>query len=312
MGVRVRLAHVYWAQRVVGTSTGRETGLQSADRVFVAATAESPVAAAGLSVVGGAPTQASSPWIASAWDVLTRPLPLAGFVDRLVQRSIALLAVRQVTAVYGLENLLRAPQPFIVAVNHNIKREALLVPALLVFHRDGRWIRFLADWNFLMIPVVGWVMRRSGAIIITRKPAKPAFLNRFRPRYAEATTPAERVKAKLAAGECVGVFPEGTVNRNPRRLLVGRVGMSRLSLETGAPIIPIGIRFPAADPDRPLPEDAVMEIHIGPHLSPPSIASDRPPPIGVARRWHAAVMTEIARLSGKSWGLQSHVDDHGT
>jgi 1-acyl-sn-glycerol-3-phosphate acyltransferase len=108
------------------------------------------------------------------------------------------------------------------------------------------------------------------------------------------------------------VFPEGTVNRNPRRLLVGRVGMSRLSLETGAPIVPIGIRFPAADPDRPLREDAVMEIHIGPHLSPPSVATDRPPPISVARRWHAAVMTEIARLSGKSWGLQSHVDDHGT
>ena len=270
------------------------------------------MAAAGLTAVDSSPAPGSAPWVASAWDVLTRPLPLAGFVDRLVQRSVALLAVRQVRAVYGLENLRRAPQPFIVAVNHNIKREALLVPALLVFHRDGRWIRFLADWNFLMIPVVGWVMRRSGAIVITRKPAKPAFLNRFRPHFEEATTPAERVKAKLAAGECIGVFPEGTVNRNPRRLLVGRVGMSRLSLETGAPIVPVGIRFPGADLDRPLPEDAVMEIHIGPHLMPPAVAVDRPPSIRVARRWHAAVMTEIARLSGKSWGMQSHVDDDGT
>ena len=52
-----------------------------------------------------------------------------------------------------------------------------------------------------------------------------------------------------------------------------------------------------------------MEIHIGPHLTPPPVPADRPPPLGVSRRWHATVMTEIARLSGKSWGLQPQGDD---
>jgi 1-acyl-sn-glycerol-3-phosphate acyltransferase len=286
-------------------------GLQSADQVFAGAAQQSSAALRGVGADERASTlaQGSEPWIPSAWEVLRRPLPHANLVDRAIQRSLSLLAVRQVRAVYGLENLHRAPQPFIVAVNHNIKREALLVPALLCWHRDGQWIRFLADWNFLMIPVVGWVMRRSGAIIITRKPAKPAFLNRFKPHFEEPTTAAERVKATLAAGESVGVFPEGTVNRNPRRLLIGRVGMSRLSLETGAPILPVGIRFPESDPDRPLGEKDIMEIHIGPHLTPPPVPHDRPPPLGVSRRWHATVMTEIARLSGKSWGLQPQGDD---
>jgi 1-acyl-sn-glycerol-3-phosphate acyltransferase len=282
--------------------------------MFVAAKGHSPAAPATLTADPPAPglVAAGAPWVSSTWDVLVRPLPFAGFVDRLVQRGVGLLAARQIRAVYGLENLSRAPEPFIVAVNHNIKREALLVPAMLILHRDGRWIRFLADWNFVMIPVVGWIMQRSGAIIVTRKPAKPAFLNRFKPWFEEPTSPAERVKAKLAAGECVGVFPEGTVNRNPRRMLIGRVGMSRLSLETGAPILPVGVRFPGADLDKPLAENAVMELHIGPHLMPPSVAPDRPPPIAVARRWHATVMTEIARLSGKSWGLQAQVEDDGT
>ncbi len=240
-------------------------------------------------------------WNAATPDVLRRPLPFAGFVDRCVQRGLALLAVRQVTAIHGLENLERAPDPFIVAINHNIKREALLVPALLVLLRGGRWIRFVADWNFLLIPVVGWVMRRSGVIVVTRKPARPRFLNRLKRFYEEPLPTGERVKALLAAGESVGVFPEGTVNRDPRRLLIGRVGMSRLSLETGAPVVPVGIRFPNADPDRPLPEDAVMEIHIGPTLRPPAWQGDKPP-IALARQWHATVMQEIARLSGKSWG----------
>src|SRR5689334_1876843 len=107
---------MYTGLRSLGTLTGREAGLHSGDGVFLAGPSDS-MAAAGLTGVDSASDQRSAPWVASAWDVLTRPLPFAGLVDRLVQRSVALLAVRQVRAVYGVENLRRAPQPFIVAVN---------------------------------------------------------------------------------------------------------------------------------------------------------------------------------------------------
>jgi 1-acyl-sn-glycerol-3-phosphate acyltransferase len=283
-------------------------GLQSADSVLAGAVGQSPGSARDLPAADR-PQVADAPWIPTVRDIAFRRLPHANFVDRMIQRTFGLIGARQVRAVHGLEHLRNAPRPFIVAVNHNIRREALLVPALLCLQNEGRWIHFLADWNFMMIPVIGWVMRRSGVIVVTRKSAKPAFLNRFKRYWEEPTTPAERVVATLARGESVGVFPEGTVNRDPRRLLMGRVGMSRLSLESGAPIVPIGIRFPDADPCVPLSETATMEVHIGPHLVPPPVPAGQPPSLGVSRRWHATVMTEIARLSGKSWGLHTEGGD---
>ena len=42
-----------------------------------------------------------------------------------------------------------------------------------------------------------------------------------------------------------------------------------------------------------------MEVHIGPPLHPPPAESRLQS--AALRDWHAAVMTEIARLSGKSW-----------
>jgi len=251
----------------------------------------------------------SAPWRAvSGRDILRWPLPAAGFVNRLVQRSVGYLANRQLGAIHGLDNLRGAREPYIVGVNHSIKREALLVPSLLILHRGGRWCPFVADWNYALIPVVGWVMRRSGAIFVTRKPARPAFLNPLKRFYLSEASTAERVRALLRRGQSVGMFPEGTVNRSRDRLLPGRLGLAFMSLQNAAPVIPVGVRFPGADPREPIPEDAVMDIHIGSPLEPPAIAGDRPP-IGDVRMWHATVMTEIARLSGKAWGPQPRSGD---
>ena len=251
----------------------------------------------------------SLPWRpASGVDIVRWPLPHAGVIDRVVQRSVAFLANRQLRAVHGLDNLKAAREPFIAAINHSIKREALLVPSLLILHRGGRWLPFVADWNYALIPVVGWVMRRSGAIFVTRKPARPAFLNRFKRFYLSEASTADRVRACLEHGQSVGIFPEGTVNRDRYRLLPGRLGLAYLSLQCGAPVVPVGVRFPDADPNLPLPENAVMEVHIGAALQPPATADDRPP-IGDVRKWHAIIMAEIARLSGKTWGPQPRSGD---
>jgi 1-acyl-sn-glycerol-3-phosphate acyltransferase len=282
--------------------------LPSADAIVIGETRESSAIEGTRSAGASTPEGAqSSPWRLSLRSVLTAPLPEAGFVDRLVQRGVALFALRQVTAIHGLENLTRAPEPVIVAINHSIRREALLVPALLVIARRGRWIHFLADWNFLLMPVIGWVMRRSGVIVVTRKSARPAFLNRLKPFFEDSLSTAERVKEHLAAGRSVGVFPEGTVNRDPGRLLPGRVGMSRLSLETGVPVVPVGIRFPDARPGEPIGEQERMEIHVGSAIQPPAVEGT--PSLSQSRRWHGTVMHEIARLSGKSWGPKGRDGD---
>ena len=81
----------------------------------------------------------------------------------------------------------------------------------------------------------------------------------------------------------------------------GRRGTARLSLETGAPVVPMGIRFPTVPHGQPIPSDAAMALHIGAPLVPPE-----PPmaeaPLHAVTAWHAAIMTAIARHSGKTWG----------
>jgi 1-acyl-sn-glycerol-3-phosphate acyltransferase len=99
----------------------------------------------------------------------------------------------------------------------------------------------------------------------------------------------------LLSGASVGIFPEGKVNRDPHVLLRGRLGAARLSLETGVPVVPAGLR-PVSTPAGP------MSIEIGAPLTPPSMAA------GVdgddVRAWHAQIMSAIAVLSGKSQRLQ--------
>src|SRR5690606_689346 len=46
--------------------------------------------------------------------------------------------------------------------------------------------------------------------------------------------------ASLEAGECVAVFPEGTLTREPDLWpMAGKTGVARLALTTRAPLIPI-------------------------------------------------------------------------
>jgi 1-acyl-sn-glycerol-3-phosphate acyltransferase len=242
----------------------------------------------------------------SSWEppgfaaMLRWPAPHMALRDRLLFRSLAALATLQLTSVRGLEHIAPDRDPFILAPNHATRGESILVPSLFFVLRGGKLIHFLATWNFRIIPGIGLIYRRARVVTVARKDSKPKFLNVFRQFYKDPVPAMERAQAHLVAGRSIGIFPEGTVNRNPRRLLIGRLGMARLSLETGVPVVPVGIRFPDIDRDRPTPENAAMAIEIGAPMTPPAASS--PPTAGEVRRWHAAVMGEIARLSGKAWG----------
>jgi 1-acyl-sn-glycerol-3-phosphate acyltransferase len=217
-------------------------------------------------------------------------------LDAWIVRALALLARQQVVAVAGLEHVRAAHDPFILAINHSTRTESLLVPALLVLHRGGRLIHFFADWNYRLIPGIGLIYRRAQTITVTRKSAKPAFLNVLKPFYAAPPTALERARRHLANGHSIGIFPEGTVNRDPQWLLPGRRGAAYLSLATRAPIVPVGIRFPGAA--GRIGDRAHMEVTIGAPMMPPRIHCRRPS-FEELRRWHGAVMGEIGRLSGK-------------
>jgi 1-acyl-sn-glycerol-3-phosphate acyltransferase len=214
---------------------------------------------------------------------------------------------RYVLEVRGLEKVAPEADPFLFVANHSQRLEAVLLPALLIFHRRGKLVHFLADWPTLLVPGAGLLLRRSGAITVASKSARWPILNRLRPLFAHPEPAFERARRALLSGSPVGIFPEATMNRDPRRLLRGQTGAARLALRTGVPVVPAGIRFPAHDlgPDRPIADREPMVIEIGDPIAPPVPAADAPPERGAVRELHALVMTELARLSGKSWTPQA-------
>jgi 1-acyl-sn-glycerol-3-phosphate acyltransferase len=228
------------------------------------------------------------------------PLPHLGLGDRLLLRAAAMCAARHIVAIDGLQYVRPAQDPFILAANHSTRREALLVPAMLLLHRGGSRVHFLADWNFRLIPGVGLLYARAQVITVTRKSAKPRTLNMLKRFYQHPQSALERARARLAAGHAVGIFPEGEVNRNPTRLLRGRRGAARLSLETGVPVVPMGIRFPGGAPGRALAIGSGMELRISAPLLPPG-PIPRQASLSEVSAWHRVIMSEIARLSGKAW-----------
>ncbi|MDQ7088604.1 MAG: lysophospholipid acyltransferase family protein [Acidobacteriota bacterium] len=230
-----------------------------------------------------------------------KPLPgIARRFDRFLCRFFLACFHSRLLDVQGLEHIHPDNDPFIVVLNHNQRVEALLLPLLMIHHRSGRMIHFLTDWIFYIIPVVGSYYRRSQAIIVMRKDAKLRVFNRLKPWLAQPGSAMERAMKVLAEGRSVGIFPEGTINRHPTRLLRGSPSAARLSLESGASVIPVGLRFPRHEGDGPIGDLEPLEVHFGAPLSPPPIEGPRAKAAEV-RQWHARVMGEIARLSGKSW-----------
>jgi 1-acyl-sn-glycerol-3-phosphate acyltransferase len=241
-------------------------------------------------------------------EIVSTPLPALGALDRTLVRGMAIAALGRIFTLSGLEHIAPARDPFILALNHSTRQEALLVPPLLFFLRGGQRIHFLADWNFRLIPPVDLLYRRAGAITVARKPARPRILNRLKPLFADAVPPLEQARAHLIAGRSVGIFPEGTVNRDCAHLLRGRPGAARLSLEAGVPVVPVGIRFPQTPNGAAIPAGP-MDIAIGPPLMPSTIT--QPVSHASVRDRHAQIMSAIGQLSGKSWNFASDVSNGG-
>lgn len=198
----------------------------------------------------------------------------------------------------GLEHIQADQDPFLLALNHSQRPEAVLIPTWLCFHRGGRMVHFLADWNFLLIPGLAAVIRRHDPIVVVRKDARPRFLNRFKDRFRGTHLPFEEAGHRLRAGRSVGIFPEATVNRNPVRLLRGQSGVARLALETGVPVVPAGVRFPDANPAQPISDFESFRVRFGPAIRAVPEAPDRPPNLSAL---HAQIMGAISTLSGKEW-----------
>ncbi|MEU4195874.1 lysophospholipid acyltransferase family protein [Kribbella sp. NPDC026611] len=87
--------------------------------------------------------------------------------------------------------------------------------------------RFLGKASLFKLPVVGRIITNVGQIPVYRESAQAA------DAFRDAVAAVER-------GECVGVYPEGTITRDPELWpMTGKTGAARIALTTGCPVIPI-------------------------------------------------------------------------
>lgn len=93
---------------------------------------------------------------------------------------------------------------------------------------QGRWPRALGKSDLWKIPVLGRLARATGQIPVARG------TERAKDALAHA-------RQALEAGECVVIYPEGTITADPQTWpMTARPGAARLALSLGCPVIPVG------------------------------------------------------------------------
>jgi 1-acyl-sn-glycerol-3-phosphate acyltransferase len=124
----------------------------------------------------------------------------------------------------GTENI--PPSGGVIVCPNHISYADPLTFAHFVYDA-GRAPRFLAKAALFEIPLFGRLLRGAGQIPVFRA-SKDAAL-----AFSAAVEAVER-------GECVCIYPEGTVSRDPGLWpMVGKTGAARVALATGAPVIPV-------------------------------------------------------------------------
>jgi 1-acyl-sn-glycerol-3-phosphate acyltransferase len=186
----------------------------------------------------------------------------------------------------------------ILAANHISHADPLTLCDFVIFgiHRVPR---FLAkDTLFKGGGIVGRTMRGAEQIPVYR-------------RTADASLALRDAVAALDRGECVVIYPEGTVTRDPDKWpMQAKTGVARLALLSGAPVVPIGQWGPQDILDsyrsgrfRPLPPKRVSVL-VGPPVD-LSAFRDQELTVDVLRDATAEVMTRVTELVEELRGDQA-------
>jgi 1-acyl-sn-glycerol-3-phosphate acyltransferase len=187
--------------------------------------------------------------------------------------------------VEGAEHV-PAEGPAILASNHLSFCDSFFLPMVL-----RRRVTFVAKAEYFEDPKTAWFFRAVGQIPIKRSGGSAS------QGALDAATDV------LTTGGLFGIYPEGT--RSPDgRLFRGKIGVARMALETGVPVIPVAMIYTK----RPLPFGKKI-VRVRVVLGKPldfsryeGLAGDR----FVERSITDEIMYEIMMLSG-----QEYVDVYG-
>ena len=115
--------------------------------------------------------------------------------------------------------------PIIIAPNH-ISNFDPLGMGLMVDHA-GRRPRFLAKASLWKVPVLGWLFSNAKQIPVERGSGH--------------REPFDAAVRALKRGECIVLYPEGTITKNPDLTpMQGKKGIARMALQSGAAVVPVG------------------------------------------------------------------------
>ncbi|MCU1418901.1 MAG: 1-acyl-sn-glycerol-3-phosphate acyltransferase [Mycetocola sp.] len=116
--------------------------------------------------------------------------------------------------------------PFVLAPNHFSEIDPIVIG--IAVWKMGRAPRFMAKAGLFTVPVVGWLLTKSGQIPVKR---------------AGSTRDSDPVQAGgllVEKGQGVVIYPEGSLTRDPDLWpMRGKTGAVRVALTNGIPIIPI-------------------------------------------------------------------------
>jgi 1-acyl-sn-glycerol-3-phosphate acyltransferase len=115
--------------------------------------------------------------------------------------------------------------PVIVCCNHISYYDPLVFARFL--YKNGRAPRFLGKASVFRVPVIGLILRKAGQVPVERE-------------TKDAGAALVHARAFLEAGHMLGVYPEGTLTRDPNYWpMVAKTGLARLAVMTKAPVIPV-------------------------------------------------------------------------
>jgi 1-acyl-sn-glycerol-3-phosphate acyltransferase len=116
--------------------------------------------------------------------------------------------------------------PVLIVCNH----VSFMDPVILM-GAVRRPTRFVMYYKIYAIPVMNWLFRAARAIPIAGRKEDPALMERA---FAE-------VDRELAAGEVLGIFPEGGITRDGQ-LMPFRPGVERILAARPVPVVPVALR----------------------------------------------------------------------
>jgi 1-acyl-sn-glycerol-3-phosphate acyltransferase len=214
-----------------------------------------------------------------------------GFCVVIVEPLLLLLTKRRWK---GGENI-PATGGCVVAVNHVSHLDPLTFAHFL--YAWGRIVRFLAKAEMFEVPFVGRIVKSAKQIPVYRM-------------TTDASLSFTAAVASVQEGECVVVYPEGTITREPHQWpMTGRTGAARIALASGAPVIPVAqwganhILAPYAKRPRLLPRKTI-HVTAGPPVDLDDLRAKSLTP-EVLHEATDRIMDEVTRLLEEIRGEQA-------